>query len=301
MTQSDSFELPRYEQISTRYEGDERILWVYLDASPRPCFTPTLLRELRDVQERALRIASHGAGPRYFVLASAHPEAFSLGGDLNLFEKIIRAGDRDALQAYAEICIDCVYGLHRELRTAGVTTIALVQNRALGGGFEAALACNVLIAERRARLGLPEILFNLFPGMGAASFLERRVGAARARRILIDGVAHGAEALEALCLVDVLADDGAGERAVRDYIRRNAPRRRGIDAILDVMDQVSPLTRAELQRVVQLWVEQALSIGEAELRTIRRLVAAQSSLVSRRGGGCAESLGAEPTPHEVHP
>jgi DSF synthase len=48
-----------------------------------------------------------------------------------------------------------------------VTTIALVQGDALGGGFETALSSNVLIAERSAKLGFPEILFNLFPGMGA--------------------------------------------------------------------------------------------------------------------------------------
>src|SRR5262245_28623594 len=112
MSQHGPFELPHYEQISTRYDRDQQMLWVYLDPAPRPCFTPTLLRELRDVQERTIRIARHCSEPRYFVLASASSEAFSLGGDLALFERIIRDGDREALQAYAELCIDCVYGLH---------------------------------------------------------------------------------------------------------------------------------------------------------------------------------------------
>ena len=47
------------------------------------------------------------------------------------------------------------------------TTISLVQGDALGGGFEAALCGDIIIAEKQARFGFPEVLFNLFPGMGA--------------------------------------------------------------------------------------------------------------------------------------
>jgi DSF synthase len=300
MRQNEPFELPRYEQIATRYDPDRRALWVLLDPAPRPCFTLTLLRELRDVQERAMRIARDCREPRYFVLASAHPEAFSLGGDLDLFEKIIRSRERDALQSYADLCIDCVYGFHRELRAAGATTIALVQSRALGGGFEAALACNVLIAERSARFGLPEIKFNLFPGMGAVSFLERRVGAAHARRLLTDGEQHGAEALAAMGLVHALAEDGEGLRRVDDYIRRSAPRRDGLSTILEIVDDVNPLTRAELQRIVDIWVDRALELGEPELRTMRKLVSAQSGLVTRSHDAGPTLPGVQAT-HEVHP
>ncbi len=284
MSQNVPFELPRYEQLALRYDSDHRALWVYLDPAPRPCFTLTLLRELRDVQSRAIRIARDCSEPGYFVLASAYPDAFSLGGDLDLFENVIRAGDRDTLHTYAELCIDCVWGFHRELRAVGATTIALVQSRALGGGFEAALACNVLIAERGARFGLPEIVFNLFPGMGAISFLERRVGAARAWRLLTDGAQHGAEALEALGLVHAVAPDGEGEREVNEYIRRSAPRRSGLTTILELLEGVHPVTRPELERIVDTWVDRALGVGERELRTIRKLVTAQSSLVKRRRG-----------------
>ena len=48
-----------------------------------------------------------------------------------------------------------------------MVTIALVQGDALGGGFECALAHDLIIAERSAKLGLPEVLVNLFPGIGA--------------------------------------------------------------------------------------------------------------------------------------
>ena len=71
--------------------------------------------------------------------------------------------------------------LHRNMLGLGLPliTIALVQGEALGGGFESILSFDVVIAERDARFGLPEAMFGLFPGMGAHSFLSRRLGSAQ--------------------------------------------------------------------------------------------------------------------------
>lgn len=63
-----------------------------------------------------------------------------------------------------------------------LTTVSLIQGDALGGGFEASLSSNLIIAERGVKMGLPEVIFNLFPGMGAYSILSRKVGAATAEK-----------------------------------------------------------------------------------------------------------------------
>ena len=68
-----------------------------------------------------------------------------------------------------------------------LTTITLVQGDALGGGFEAAISSNVVIAEKSAKFGLPEVLFNLIPGMGAYSFLVRRTSPDLAEKIIMSG------------------------------------------------------------------------------------------------------------------
>src|SRR3972149_4441233 len=68
-----------------------------------------------------------------------------------------------------------------------LTTISLVQGDALGGGFETALSSDVIIAEQSAAMGLPEVLFNLFPGMGAYSLLTRRIGRGGAAAPLLLG------------------------------------------------------------------------------------------------------------------
>ena len=97
---------------------------------------------------------------------------------------------------------------------SSMTTISLIQGEALGGGFESALSSNVIIAERRARMGFPEILFNLFPGMGAYSLLSRRLGMKRAEDMIFSGRIYTAEELHEMGVVDLLVEDGTGETAV---------------------------------------------------------------------------------------
>ncbi len=129
---------------------------------------------------------------------------------------MIREGDRDGLFDYARTCIDI---LHASATGYGlpITTIALVQGEALGGGFEAALSANILIAERGARFGFPETVFGLFPGMGAFSFLARRVAPALAKRIIVSGKVYTAEELYQLGIVDQVVADGEGEESVRAF------------------------------------------------------------------------------------
>jgi DSF synthase len=111
----------------------------------------------------------------YAVVASKVDGIFNLGGDLSLFREAIAKNDRDLLVGYGRKCVDNLYPWSRNCDLP-LTTIALVQGEALGGGFECALSASVLVAEESSRMGFPEILFNLFPGMGAYSFLSRKVG-----------------------------------------------------------------------------------------------------------------------------
>ncbi|MCB1185505.1 enoyl-CoA hydratase/isomerase family protein, partial [bacterium] len=156
---------------------------------------------------------------RYTVFGSKIPGVYNLGGDLPLFARMIRSSDREGLRRYAYACVE---PLHFRAVNLGlpVIGISLVQGDALGGGFECALADDVIIAERSAKFGLPEILFNLFPGMGAYSFLSRRISPAQAERMMLSGRIYSAEELYEMGVVDMVAEDGAGEDAVYDYVER---------------------------------------------------------------------------------
>ena len=268
---------PLYDELELSRDPDGKTLWCYMRPKGRPSFTPSLLRELIALR-RSLQ-GAHSAPyspppPRYFVGGSRLPKIYNLGGDLSFFAERIRAGDREGLRSYAYDCVDVGYHMWTGFELPTVT-IALVQGDALGGGFEGALSFNVIVAERSARFGLPEVLFNLFPGMGAYSYISRKLDAASAERMILSGQIYTAEQLHAMGLIDVLADDGQGEAAVRDYITRNAKHHTVQRSIRAVRNRVIRLALAELRDVADIWVEQALTLEESDLRKMERLRAAQ--------------------------
>ena len=300
MTQAaiaNSFTLPTYRHSLTHYDTERHALWYYLNA-PRAVFSRIALSEILDVQEHArLHMSAHGDSLpeiRYLVMTSAIPGVYSLGGDLELFADLIRNRNRDHLLAYGRQCIECVFNNYTSVGNPQLTTISLVQGSALGGGFEAALSTNVLVAERSATFGLPEILFNLFPGMGAYSLLTRRLDMARAERFLSSGQQYSAAELYEQGIVDVLAEDGQGVHAVNTYIRKHGRSRNGLLAIQQVRQRLAPLAFQELEDVLMIWVDTAMRLTERDLRTMEKLVAAQSRLAMRNvSAGVAPAVSSE--------
>ena len=131
-----------------------------------------------------------------------------------------------ALAAYGRSCIEI---LHRNWQSldSEVITIGLVQGDALGGGFESLLSFDIIVAEKGTKFGFPEQLFGLFPGMGALTFLGRKLGTAKAEWLVRTGKTMTAEELYELGIVHVLAEPGQGIEAVKPLHRqeRPAPRR----------------------------------------------------------------------------
>ncbi len=263
----------RYSQLLTYYDAKYKLAWGYMRAQPRPCFTKTLLSELQ-AWFTELSVQNEN-NIQYAVLASDVPGVYNLGGDLSLFRDLITKRDRVGLLRYAKSCIDALYikmkNFHRD-----ITHITLVQGDALGGGFECALASDVLIAERGTKLGLPEILFNLFPGMGAYSLLSRKLDPSRAERMILSGKLYRAEELYEMGIVDVLADDHQGEMAVYDYVRKEEKFANGYRALRKVKERVNPVSYDELNAITNIWVDAALRLQSRDLRMMERLVAKQS-------------------------
>lgn len=262
-----------FTQLSTHIDRNNACAWCYLDPTPRACFTPQLLDELKRWCDHLNNSPDH-VEIKYHVIASKTPGVFNLGGDLDLFKRLITSANRDGLLAYGTACIDALYAnIARFGRD--VTTISLVQGEALGGGFETALSSDVVIAERGSRMGFPEVLFNLFPGMGAYSLLSRKLDAKRAERMILSGKIYTAEELFEMGLVDILAHEGEGEQSVYDYIKRENRARNGFRALRQVRDLRDPITYQELIDVLVVWVDAAMKLEHRDLRMMERLVSRQ--------------------------
>lgn len=137
---------------------------------------------------------------RVVVLTSTHERAFCVGADLkerNSFSDAELVRQRPVAR-----------GAYTGVLELPVPTIAAVHGFALGGGFELALACDVIVADRTAVVGLPEVSVGVIPGGGGTQLLPRRVGAARAAELIF--TARRVEAVEAreLGLVDELVAEG---------------------------------------------------------------------------------------------
>jgi DSF synthase len=269
-------------RVESAPDGNSHWMYMHNDAASgsRPCFRSDLLDEMWSFTSSiTLRESERQVGRlRHFVLASS-ANAFNLGGDLDLFSKLIRSNDREHLLAYARRCIDGVYTLHTGLG-GDVRTIALLQGDALGGGLEMALACHTIVAEEGVEMGLPEVLFGLFPGMGAYSFLCKRVAPQLAERIILEGNMYTSEQFHQMGIVDVLVPKGQGEAAVQDLIRQQqrAPHSHlAMNAVRGISQRVS---YDELMNITEVWVDTALALGDKSLRMMERIVRAQE----RRAG-----------------
>lgn len=273
-----TFAATTYRELEVRMEAKEQILWYFMKPQAAPSYTPALLSDLSALRgsiQKLFRRTPDAPPIRYLVNGSRLPQIFNLGGDLGLFADHIRRRDREGLRRYAYDCIDLVYSSSVSLDLP-IILISLVQGDALGGGFEAAMASDVIIAESSAKFGLPEILFNLFPGMGAYSFLSRRLDPVRAQRMILSGRLYSAAELHEMGLVDVVAEDGKGEEAVRDYIARNGRRHAIQRTLREVARRVHPMPYEELREITDLWVEAAMGLEEGDLRRIDRLRGAQA-------------------------
>jgi DSF synthase len=225
---------------------------------------------------------------KYIVFGSYKPGVFSLGGDLALFTECIEAGDRDRLSKYMRLSIEVMYSIYTNMDIP-ITTISLIRGNALGAGFEGALSCDYMIAEKDVQLGFPEVLFNMFPGMGAYSFLARKIDPVQVEKMILSGRIYTAQELHDMCLVDVVAENGYGEAEAENFIKKLEKSRNTRVAILKMRNMINPVSFEEMLRIGEVWVESAMLLSAKELRTMQRLVRSQDrmakSLVSVESRG----------------
>jgi DSF synthase len=265
-------------EMEVEFDVAHKALWCWFAYSGRPSFRPPVVSDLNQIYDgvrQCFTAAKAGEEPlQYIVWGSRMPGVWNLGGDLGLFAQLIRERNRDGLRRYAVDVTNAAYGNHVCLDLP-LVTVALIQGDALGGGFEGVLSNNVIVAERSAKFGFPEILFNLFPGMGAYSFLARRITPALAERMIVSGRIHGAEELYELGVVDVLAEDGQGEQTVRRYLQKCGRAYGAHRAIYQARHRINPVSYDEMIEIAEIWVDTALKLEESDLRKMMRLVAAQ--------------------------
>lgn len=150
--------------------------------------------ELNSLDAATLReLAAHAVAltretPRVVLLRTAGDRVFSAGADI----AAMAAMSADEARRFSELG----HATFEALESVPCPVVAVVQGAALGGGLELALACDLILASKKARFGLPETNLALIPGFGGCSRLARRVGIGRARELILTGRSLTAEEAE---------------------------------------------------------------------------------------------------------
>ena len=149
---------------------------------------------------------------------------------------------------------------------------------------------HTVIFERGAQAGYPEVLFNLFPGMGGWNLTIRKCGHAVANDMILTGQIYTADQLLRRGLVDHVVEDGTGAAAVQDIVRHMEPRFRGVIAALQARRMAAPITHENLLAIVDHWAVTAMSLTTRDMRLMERLARAQVRKVGGASEGAVEEI-----------
>ena len=167
--------------------------------------------------------------------------------------------DVDSLKMYGRRCVDLVWWLENAAQR-GVHTTVLVQGDTLGGGLESVLPFHKVIFERSAQAGFPEVLFNLFPGMGAWNFTIRKAGFAVANEMILSRPPlHRRPAATGAAWSTWSSTTARARRRSSTSVRTVDPRLRGTLAALQAQRLAAPITYESLMAIVDQWAETALT------------------------------------------
>ena len=277
--------LDSYNQLEIEFDGELNTLFSWMRPAPRPCFNS--LDGRRDHSFREVAGIASGVDQRLRAPAAcrlgcfreSRPRRFQSGGDLGMFIQAIMRRDRELLADYAHLCVE---NIHRRATGFGaqITTIALVQGKALGGGFECALASDVIVRNAAQRSRFPRYCSTSFPGMGALSFLGRRIGLKKAEDLIIERQVFTAKEMRDLGVVDELAEDGLGLETTRRLIAHRQRRSNAYRSLQLAKQGYQPLALTELQAITDVWVNAALQLETRDLRMMARLVKAQDRMMT---------------------
>jgi DSF synthase len=273
--------------LDLEYDPGSQSVWMYYKAEGDPFYSLQTLTDMRTVIEslKGLFASPYIARypVRYFCMASHKPGVFQLGGDLAMFAQSIRQGERQYLRRYAHACIDVIYGLTTSFGLP-IVTLSVITGQALGGGFEAALAQDFLLADETARIGVPEVAFNTFPGMGAVSLLSRRLGAAKAEEIISSGHVYSGRDMYGMGVVDILAAPGEAREAALKWMAHGGEERHARRlALAEARRRFFPISYEELIEITDLWVECSCDVTPHDIRHMERLASAQKRMFSATG------------------
>jgi enoyl-CoA hydratase/carnithine racemase len=185
------------------------------------------------------------------IITSARPGGFSVGGDLKeLYNNALNLSPKQRVAGLRKF-IKRIHKVANAIDAAPFITLAAVHGLCMGGGLELALLCDIIVADKMARFGFPELRLGFIPGFGGIPRLRRDVGNSFIRDLLFTGRTVKAEAAHQAGLVTHLAGEGYAlqvARSMAQQITKFDP-----EARVAAKKFIKPIPYQELRQEVDLF------------------------------------------------
>jgi enoyl-CoA hydratase/carnithine racemase len=242
--------MKRFRGKTLGWEWHEAVVELTLDHEPANEIGSAMLA---DLEQFAAAIPALAPETAVCILASARKEGFSAGADLReLYRTAEPLSEKDRSTGAREF-LERIHAALNAIDAAPFVTIAAVHGICFGGGFELALACDIIVADRMARFAFPELRLGLIPGFGGIPRLKRDSGNAFVRDLLLTGRSVNAARAQAVGLVSQLAAEGETLKVARS----TAAQITKFDAVTRASAKkfIKPIPHEELRREIDLFCE----------------------------------------------
>jgi enoyl-CoA hydratase len=239
-----------YRGKTLHWEVREGIIELTLDHAPANEIGSAMLEDLEHFVEA---LGAPSGDMCVCIITSARKAGFSAGADLR--ELYARAAPLPETERLADLR-DFLQRIHRVLNTidaSPIVTIAAVHGVCFGGGLELALACDIIVADKMARFAFPELRLGIIPGFGGIPRLQRDLGNAFIRDLLLTGRSVNASRAHAVGLVAQLAAEGESLRVARSTAAQILKFDPG--ARFAAKKFIKPIPYEELRREIDLFCE----------------------------------------------
>src|SRR5256885_2460864 len=248
-----------------RWEWRDGIIELILDREPANEIGTAMLEDLEQFVAAFPALIPDASA---CIIASARKHGFSAGADLReLYRQAAPLSQTERVAGVRDF-LTRIHAVLNALDAAPFVTIAAVHGVCFGGGFELALACDIIIADKMARFAFPELRLGLIPGFGGIPRLKRDLGNAFVRDLLLTGRSVNATRAQAVGLVAQLAAEGEALKIARATAAQIAK----FDSTTRAAAKkfLKPIPYAELKQEVEIFCE--LFARPAVLAALKKFV-----------------------------
>ena len=242
--------MKQFQGRTLSWELNGSVIELALHCEPLNEISSRTLEEL-EAFVGALEKLSHEA--HALILYSSLKGGFSAGADLRELYGWIQEYGQAEVTSHARAYLNRIHAVMNALDASPLTTIAAVHGVTFGGGFELALTCDIIIADKLARFCFPELRLGLIPGFGGIPRLKRDLGNAVVRDLLLTGRSFNTTKAQQIGLVSQVVGEGEALRAARATAAQLAKFDRGTSTAAKKF--IKPIPKEELQEEIDIFCE----------------------------------------------